>query len=46
MALGCRCGDGWSGADAEHWWKAHLPQLTGTLTASARRDTAATVVSV
>ena len=38
MAYGCRCSDGWNQEQAEHWWKAHLPHLSGALDVSTRRE--------
>jgi serine/threonine-protein kinase len=46
MAYGCGCADTWNQAQAEGWWKVHLPHLTGSLQASVRRNAAAQVVSV
>jgi len=45
MAHRCRAADGWSQEQAEGWWKVHLPHLTGSLTATPRRE-GAEVVSV
>ena len=42
LACGCRDCDTWTQARAEAWWRAHLPQFTGSLAATAgRRATAA-----
>jgi serine/threonine-protein kinase len=46
MAYDCRCSDAWGREQAEGWWKAHLPHLTGTLTVNTRKGDAARVVSV
>ena len=42
MACQVRTSDEWSSDHAKHWWRVHLPQLTGPLKVSdTRRDTAA-----
>jgi len=46
MACLCRAADGWTQEQAATWWKAHLPHLTGALTATPRRVDSAEVVSV
>jgi serine/threonine-protein kinase len=46
MAYGCHCAESWGQEDARTWWKAHLPNLTGTLTVASRRDSPEHVVSV
>jgi len=46
MAYSCTCAEGWGQDQAERWWKAHLPQFTGSLTVSSSRQASATVVSV
>jgi serine/threonine protein kinase len=46
MAYGCHCTDGWGQNEARHWWQAHLPQLTGSLTVTTRRDNPEHLVSV
>ena len=38
LAYGCRCSDEWGQDEARHWWQAHLPDLTGSLTVATRRD--------
>jgi serine/threonine-protein kinase len=47
MACRCRGGDDeWTAEQAEQWWKAHLPELTGPLAVSASRTPTAGAVSV
>jgi serine/threonine-protein kinase len=46
MACGCGCRDVWTQDQAEHWWKAHLPELTGPLAVSTARVPSAGAVSV
>jgi serine/threonine-protein kinase len=42
LACQVRIRDEWSSDEAKHWWRGHLPQLTGPLKVSEpRRDTAA-----
>src|SRR5262245_47564253 len=42
MACQVRTSEEWSSDQAKHWWRVHLPQLTGPLKVSdTRRDTAA-----
>jgi serine/threonine-protein kinase len=42
MACQMRTHDEWNSDQAKHWWRVHLPQLTGPLKVSdTRRDTAA-----
>jgi len=41
MACQVRIRDEWNSSEAKHWWRAHLPQLSGPLKISeSRRDTA------
>jgi tRNA A-37 threonylcarbamoyl transferase component Bud32 len=37
MACSCRSRDEWTSDHAERWWRVHLPQLTGPLTATPPR---------
>ena len=46
MACSCRGRDEWSQEQAEHWWKAHLPELTGPLAVSTSRVPTTGTVSV
>jgi eukaryotic-like serine/threonine-protein kinase len=46
MAYQCQCTESWGQEDARTWWRAHLPNLTGTLTVATRRDSPEHVVSV
>jgi serine/threonine-protein kinase len=46
MAYGCHCSESWGQEDARTWWQAHLPNLTGSLTVTTRRDSPEHVVSV
>jgi serine/threonine-protein kinase len=46
MACRCHDQDSWTQADAEQWWKAHLPELTGPLAVTSARSHPAGVVSV
>ena len=46
LAYGCQCNEAWGQQEAREWWKAHLPHLTGSLTAATRRDSSEQVVSV
>jgi eukaryotic-like serine/threonine-protein kinase len=41
IACQVRIRDEWNSDEAKRWWRAHLPQLTGPLTVSQPRDTAA-----
>jgi eukaryotic-like serine/threonine-protein kinase len=44
LAQQCRVRDEWHSDEARHWWRVHLPQLTGPLTVSEpKRDAAAAV---
>jgi serine/threonine-protein kinase len=42
MACRCTVAGGWDNANARHWWKAHLTELTGPLTLAEPRAEAAT----
>ena len=47
--MACRCSGGrdeWTTEQAEQWWKAHLPDLTGPLAVTASRTPTAGAVSV
>jgi tRNA A-37 threonylcarbamoyl transferase component Bud32 len=47
--MACRCSGGrdeWTAEQAEQWWKAHLPELTGPLAVTASRTPTAGAVSV
>ena len=46
MACACGSRDEWTQDQAEHWWKAHLPELTGPLAVSTTRVPTAGTVSV
>jgi serine/threonine-protein kinase len=46
VAYRYRCQDEWTPDDAETWWRAHIPQLTGPLTTHSRHDIASSTVSV
>jgi serine/threonine-protein kinase len=46
MASTYRCREEWTLDRAEEWWRAHLPELTGPLTARPRHDTTPTTISV
>jgi tRNA A-37 threonylcarbamoyl transferase component Bud32 len=46
MAYSCHCNESWGQEDARAWWRAHMPNLTGSLTVSARRDSPEHVVPV
>ena len=46
MAYSCHCSDGWGQEEARHWWQAHLPHLTGSLSVATRREHHEHVVSV
>jgi len=37
MACNCRGRDEWTQDQAEQWWKAHLPEVTGPLAVSVPR---------
>ena len=39
MAYDCRACEGWNADAAEAWWQAHLPELTGPLTATTGERT-------
>ena len=41
IACQVRIQDEWNSDEAKRWWRVHLPQLTGPLTVSQPRDTAA-----
>jgi len=41
IACRVRIRDEWNSDEAKRWWRVHLPQLTGPLTISQQRDTAA-----
>ena len=41
IACRVRIRDEWNSDEAKRWWRVHLPQLTGPLTVSQPRDTAA-----
>jgi eukaryotic-like serine/threonine-protein kinase len=45
MAHTYRCRDKWTPDEAESWWRAHLPQLTGSLAARSRPDIVSSSVS-
>jgi hypothetical protein len=44
MAYNCRACEGWNVDAAEAWWEAHLPELTGPLTATDRERPATPAV--
>jgi len=46
MACSCRGRDEWTQDQAELWWKAHLPELTGPLAVSTTRVPTAGTISV
>jgi serine/threonine-protein kinase len=46
MACNCRGRDEWTQDQAEQWWKAHLPELTGPLAVSTSRAPTGGAVSV
>jgi serine/threonine-protein kinase len=46
MACNCRGRDEWTQDQAEQWWKAHLPELTGPLAVSTTRVPTAGALSV
>ena len=46
MACNCRDRDEWTQEQAETWWKAHLPELTGPLAVTTSKTPTRGVVSV
>jgi hypothetical protein len=38
MAYSCRCAHEWGQREAREWWQVHMPNLTGSLTVTTRRE--------